>query len=596
MAIIETAMAYQPNQRYRSAEILADDVRKYISGEHVSVHIESILDRTSRWCRHHRQTAVSIVVSLLIMLIASTVFGFVIKRAHRFEQIAKLEAQAAHAAAVTQLVETRDATDSWLIDLTGSLEFYPGNHPLRAQFLNRAIDQYERLVSAPIEYSPASKDQHESLQMLSKHERAKCLIRLGNLYRLNNNLERSELKFDAATSLLNELAGAFPDGDSHDGGDRISNVALSQTIGTLSNAKVELDLRPASFGEQIRLEQINALIGSSYFQDFRYDSSQWESSRKWLTSKLMDLRSSVGDKPNDIAYKLASAIVRLELALHNDHLRAASDIENMMRAAQAARWLADARGHWSDKQLSQTAQTCLATWHEERGQFPQAEEAWTMLIHDLERWNPEQQHRSDQLQSMGLARLRRAECRLHSSATSDVENDFRQAIVDLNSAWQLTDGDAFFRTNLATAQLRLASLQGEGDAAAQQESLRLLQSARRIYESLAKETPNAGTIRPLARIDVVIADSKLRMGRQDVLEDLEASLSGFQWLFDNHEMVVRDLDLWRKSIEISSRQTLSNAQRVLLQRARLCEQKFSNTDATAEQTINNSTSPVFKSK
>jgi eukaryotic-like serine/threonine-protein kinase len=314
----------------------------------------------------------------------------------------------------------------------------------------------------------------------------------------------------------------------------------------------------------------------------------------WLTSRLIDLQSSDGEKPYDLAYKLASAIVRLELALHEDHLQAASSIDNMTRAAQAARWLSDARGQWSDKQLSQTAQASLAVWYEERGQFPQAEEAWTVVIHDLEGWNPEQPHRSDQLQYLGHARLRRAECRMRSSREGEVESDFRQAIVDLNAAWQLTDGDAFFRTNLATAQLRLASLQDEGDSAAQQESLRLMQSARRIYGSLANENPNAGTIRPLARIDVVIADLNLRMGRQDVLENLEAALLGFQWLFDNQQMVARDLELWRKSIE-TSRQTLSNAQRALLQRARLCEQKFSKANASAERASENPTSADFTS-
>jgi serine/threonine-protein kinase len=59
-AAIARATAHAPDQRYPSAAALAQDVARFLDGEAVSAHRESIGARIARLARRHR-TALAIV-------------------------------------------------------------------------------------------------------------------------------------------------------------------------------------------------------------------------------------------------------------------------------------------------------------------------------------------------------------------------------------------------------------------------------------------------------------------------------------------------------------------------------------------------------
>ncbi|MFG0255624.1 MAG: serine/threonine protein kinase, partial [Rhodopirellula sp. JB053] len=75
-AICEKAMALSPSDRYETAEMLAEDVHRYLAGDAVHADHENWLDRASRWCRRHRTIALCVAVTTLLLLVAASIFGY----------------------------------------------------------------------------------------------------------------------------------------------------------------------------------------------------------------------------------------------------------------------------------------------------------------------------------------------------------------------------------------------------------------------------------------------------------------------------------------------------------------------------------------
>lgn len=70
LAICKHAMHVEPNQRYRTAEELGDDVSRYIAGENISVYRDPWQYRAARWLGRHlriAQVLVGAAVSLLVV-------------------------------------------------------------------------------------------------------------------------------------------------------------------------------------------------------------------------------------------------------------------------------------------------------------------------------------------------------------------------------------------------------------------------------------------------------------------------------------------------------------------------------------------------
>jgi eukaryotic-like serine/threonine-protein kinase len=73
-ALVETAMAREPGQRYPTARELAQDLRRFLEGQLVSAHRYSLSQLGARWLRRHR-AAVTVAVVLLAALVAAGVLA-----------------------------------------------------------------------------------------------------------------------------------------------------------------------------------------------------------------------------------------------------------------------------------------------------------------------------------------------------------------------------------------------------------------------------------------------------------------------------------------------------------------------------------------
>lgn len=65
-AIVAKAMAFQPSARYASANELAADVTRFLDGEPVTAHRETLVERLGRWLERNR-ALVAVVLAYLVM-------------------------------------------------------------------------------------------------------------------------------------------------------------------------------------------------------------------------------------------------------------------------------------------------------------------------------------------------------------------------------------------------------------------------------------------------------------------------------------------------------------------------------------------------
>lgn len=77
-AICQKAMAHSPQDRYRSAEALADDIESYLADEPVAAFQEPVAIRTRRWIRKHPAMTASTAAAVLVSTIGLAVFSSIV--------------------------------------------------------------------------------------------------------------------------------------------------------------------------------------------------------------------------------------------------------------------------------------------------------------------------------------------------------------------------------------------------------------------------------------------------------------------------------------------------------------------------------------
>ncbi|WP_231741865.1 serine/threonine-protein kinase [Stieleria varia] len=531
LRIVETAMASAPADRYATASDLADDVRRFLTGDKVSVYQETTLDQISRWSRHHRGIAVTIAAAVCMLLIVSVAFGIVVRRAHKSEQIARREAEAAHRQALLRLVDARDAADTWLIDLSGSLEFHPAMTPIRQQLFQQAIMQYQKLIDAPIALANDTVDPETQQHLLL--ERLKCHLRLGDLFRLVGDQHQAAEQYAKAASGFKR-----PTSDRM----KISNVLLTSIVD-----------RPESepgMEDRFRLERINSQMGQWLVGDEIPKEDVLTADRKWLRQWIPDSKSDgvfrITELRNEFVASVISAAVRLEIVIARQDSPEAPPAM-LDGAVGLARELVRLRGKPSDHALSQTVQTQRARQWEDRGEVTAAYECWSTLITDLQTLIENRGERVDWLESLGEAQMRRAGLCGQLGRSEAAVDGYRRAIEDLNRAWSLSDYDDFYRTNLATAKTNLGLLVGS-DADGVDEATELLNQSISTYQELLRQETTPDVLRRLAQSHVALA--RVLTGRPDsdanaeARQHLDSAMLAYQLLADHGLLTSEDSRQW----------------------------------------------------
>lgn len=191
-SICRKAMAHDPEDRYATAGQLADDIDRWLNDAEVLAHVgrEGAAERLGRLIRRNRSWTLSTAAALLLITIVAIASTVVIHGAKEKERIAKEDARTSKREAVRRYRASRETIDTWLEKGSDALQFFPGTRSVRNRLLEIAIDDYEKLSK---QYS-----RDPELEL----ERARALVRLGDLHQMQRSSYEARSQYSAALSLL----------------------------------------------------------------------------------------------------------------------------------------------------------------------------------------------------------------------------------------------------------------------------------------------------------------------------------------------------------------------------------------------------------
>lgn len=196
VSICKKAMETGVEDRYDTAASMADDLERWMSGEAVEAHTESLVEKSFRLLWRYRAQAVSAAIALMTITVVTLISMIFVNQAKKSEEVAKLQATQFKGEAIQRYRGARQAIDSWLVESSDALEYFPGTRSVRLRLLTLATEDYEEIAGI------TSEDPELEL------ERGRVLIRLGDLKRTGKQFETARSNYQEAIGLFDDFLGS----------------------------------------------------------------------------------------------------------------------------------------------------------------------------------------------------------------------------------------------------------------------------------------------------------------------------------------------------------------------------------------------------
>ncbi|GIW86485.1 MAG: hypothetical protein KatS3mg108_0809 [Isosphaeraceae bacterium] len=199
-AICLKALAREPDDRYPSAAALAEDVRRWIADEPVSVFRDPLLVRLLRGARRHRTLVATVAALTLTSLIALATGLVLINQERERTDIQRRRAETSTALALENLRIAQGGADRLLsgVALIEVAEI-PLMESVRRRLLEEARGNYEHFLA------------QKGDDPIVRWGIGRSLVRLGDIDTLLGQLQPAEQSFRKGMGYLDELARNHPD-------------------------------------------------------------------------------------------------------------------------------------------------------------------------------------------------------------------------------------------------------------------------------------------------------------------------------------------------------------------------------------------------
>lgn len=226
--ILLKALAKDKDQRYASVDALADDLRRFLTGQAVLAHPPSTVYQVRKFVRQHRAGVSAAAVILFLLLGSSVVSTVLFVRGDRQRRLAELESRKAKEASgfVTSIlssanrrtqqgnanVTVREVLDRSAADLDGGRVTYEPE--VEAVIRKTIADTYKELGLGQV----AEPHYLRAIELLRSFGRvdadftmAECMERLGSVYRWMGRIDEAERMIEGALRATRARLG--PKGD-----------------------------------------------------------------------------------------------------------------------------------------------------------------------------------------------------------------------------------------------------------------------------------------------------------------------------------------------------------------------------------------------
>ena len=156
--IVLQALSKSRDSRYSTAEAFAEDLQRFLDGKPTQARRPTLVDRTMKWVRRHRNV-VALAAGFLVMLTLGSTFATVkIASEQQRTKAALVEAKQNLARAEGHFAQARRVVDRFGIQLADQLQETPGTERLRQQLLVETL-KYYREFAQHIEGDQRAQDQ-----------------------------------------------------------------------------------------------------------------------------------------------------------------------------------------------------------------------------------------------------------------------------------------------------------------------------------------------------------------------------------------------------------------------------------------------------
>lgn len=176
--IILKAVRKLPQERYDTAQDMADDLQRFLDDKPIHARRPTLLEKTTKLARRHRGVVASIVVALFLLVAGLSVATGLIARAYERERLKANEALDERTKAEENFLQAREAVDQFMQITEEELRGKPFFEQPRKKLLEAGLSYYREFV-----------DQH------------------GDDPRLQAELEASRNKIETILSELTTLMG-----------------------------------------------------------------------------------------------------------------------------------------------------------------------------------------------------------------------------------------------------------------------------------------------------------------------------------------------------------------------------------------------------
>jgi len=205
-AVCVKALAHDPGKRYRRPEDLAEDVRRWLVDEPVSVYHDPLPVRLMRWSRRHRTLVASLAALLVTTVIGLTLGVVLIDRERARTDVQRKIAQAQRKIAIDNAAQAlhnlrlaQDAADGLLGEVADvDLAEIPQMEPVRQRLLERARAGYQQFLA----------QKADDPQIRWGADRS--IVRLGDIQALMGDMPNAESSYRQSIAGLDDLIEHHP--------------------------------------------------------------------------------------------------------------------------------------------------------------------------------------------------------------------------------------------------------------------------------------------------------------------------------------------------------------------------------------------------
>ena len=173
--IVHKAISKTPEQRYHTAQELADDLRRFLDGKPTLARRPTWMDRAGKWTRRHIRFVAAAACIAVCAAGGLAVSTLTIAGAHAKTKAALGQSETNHARAEKHFRQARDIVDRFGVRLAEQLAQVPGTESVRAELLQDTLRYYQAFT----EYAASDPDLQADLA-LTHFKTGKIHEQIGN--------------------------------------------------------------------------------------------------------------------------------------------------------------------------------------------------------------------------------------------------------------------------------------------------------------------------------------------------------------------------------------------------------------------------------